>query len=139
MEEERFQTLQCCSTKGGEEMSEQMSLRINTKGWQIYGNTGGSNISQIQATADWYSWTKNERFAWAETQKIELTGIAAERKTVFPLAWSVQEMTMPDGFCWGEFQGSMGYNGEVPDATGGMPWYCEVHDFWTTRPFTDKN
>lgn len=118
-------------------MTEQ-SLLIKTKGWAIYGNTGGTNITTIEETADWYTWTNNERFAWAETQKIELTGIAAKKMTVFPMAWSIQEMTMPDGFCWGEYQGSMGYNGETPDATGGMPWYCEIHDFWTTRPFTDS-
>ena len=120
-------------------MSEQMSLRINTKGWSIYGNTGGSNIQTVAATADWYTWTNNERFAWAETQEIELTGIAKEKKTVFPLAWSVQEMTMPDGFCYGIYHDNVGYStGDLPDASGGMPWHCEIHDFWTSRPFSDS-
>ena len=120
-------------------MSEQMSLKINTKGWAIYGNSGGNNISLIQANACWSSWTNNQRFAWAECQKIELTGIAAEKKTVFPLAWSVQEMTMPDGYCFGMLAGKTGYDsGGLPNGDGGMPWYCEVHDFWTTRAFTDE-
>jgi len=95
-----------------------MSLKINTKGWAIYGNSGGTNI----------------------TQKIELTGIAAEKKTVFPLAWSVQEMTMPDGYCFGMNNGLLGYDTGtmLPNGTGGMPWYCEIHDFWTTRELNDQ-
>ena len=122
-------------------MSKQMSLKINTKGWAIYGNAGGTNMAQVIEDADWSAWTANQRFAWAEQQKIELTGIAKDQKTVFPLAWSVQEMTMPDGFCFGMNNGLLGYDTTtmLPNGTGGMPWYCEVHDFWTSRKLTDDD
>jgi len=117
-------------------MGKQHSLLVKTKGWLLTSGT----IADVDARADWSSYTNNGRYAWAERNKIELTGIAAEDKVAFPMGWSVQETQTPEGYCYGLFNldysptGGPGGTATVPN---GLPWYCEIHDVWSTVEITD--
>jgi hypothetical protein len=107
------------------------SFLVKTKGWLI---TGG-NMAVMQANADWYTWCADGSFAWAEQQKIDLVGMASKELVPVPQGWGVQEMLPPKGYCYGL------YEKEYVDAgtsANGLPWWCEIHDFWTTRPLTDE-
>lgn len=108
----------------------QQSFLIKTKGWLLTSGTMGTIISN----SDWYRWCVDGSFAWAEQQKIELTGLAAKEAVPVPQGWGVQEMVPPRGYCYGLFE--MEYDG-VGTATNNLPWWCEIHDFWTTRELTD--
>lgn len=106
----------------------QQSFLIKTKGWLL---TAGTQLV-IDMNADWTSWLADGRYAWAEQQKIELTGLAKKEVVPVPQGWSIQEMLPPRGYCYGL------YNTEytLGVAANNLPWYCEIHDFWTTRALT---
>ena len=116
-------------------MSQQHSLLVKTKGWLLTAGT----IADVEARADWHHYTNNGRYAWAERNKIELTGIAVEDKVAFPMGWSVQETHPPEGYCYGlfhlDFQEEAG--GGRPTVPNGLPWYCEIHDIWSTVEISD--
>jgi len=117
-------------------MTETHSLLVKTKGWLLSHGT----IADVEARADWTHYTTNGRFAWAERNKIELTGLAVEDKVAFPMGWSVQETNPPSGFCYGlyslDYQETGGTGGR-PTTPNGLPWYCEIHDIWSTVALTD--
>ncbi len=102
------------------------SFLIKTRGWLLTAGTYQDVIDH----ADFSTWCANGTFAWAEQQKIELTGLAVGDTVAFPQGWSVQEMTPPEGYCYGLFNTEYTL-GVTPD---GLPWYGEIHDFWTTKP-----
>jgi hypothetical protein len=106
----------------------QQEFLIKTKGWLLTHGT----IESIRNTASWYAWTADGRFAWAEQQKIELTGLAKRKVVPIPQGWAVQEMVPPRGFCFGLYQQE--YTESVKPNS--LPWNCEIHDFWTTRKLT---
>tara|TARA_Y100001951_G_scaffold57261_1_gene45438 strand:- start:545 stop:1339 length:795 start_codon:yes stop_codon:yes gene_type:complete len=110
----------------------QQSFLIKTKGYLLTKGT----IDPIIASASWSAWLYNGCFAWAEQQKIELTGLAAKKVIPIPQGWSVQEMLPPRGYCYGLYQTE--YNEQQPPTPNNLPWYCEIHDFWTTRKLTAK-
>jgi len=117
-------------------MSEQHSLLVKTKGWLLTAGT----IADVVARADYSSYTNNGRFAWAERNKIELTGIAVQDKVTFPMGWSVQETQTPEGYCYGLYSidySASGGPGGTPTVPNGLPWYCEIHDVWSTVALTD--
>lgn len=107
----------------------QQSFLIKTKGWLLTKGTYGA----LRDTADWVDWTADGRLAWAEQQKIELTGLAKKKVVPIPQGWAVQEMLPPRGFCFGL------YHREYTEVVkpNGLAWNCEIHDFWTTRELTD--
>lgn len=108
------------------------SLLIKTKGWLLTVGT----YATIQQNSDWYDWCPDGTLAWAEQQKIELTGLAAKELVPVPQGWAVQEMLPPRGYCYGLF--NQAYPVEPPFPTAeNLPWWCEIHDFWTTRELTD--
>jgi len=111
-------------------MAKTHSFLIKTKGWLLTAGT----LADIEAQADFSTFCANGTFAWAETQKIELTGLAIEGEVAFPQGWSVQEMTIPEGYCYGLL--NVTFNPSSPQAPNNLPFYCEIHDFWTTKPFT---
>ena len=98
-----------------------------THGWQV----GPLYIEEIvDRCEDGYcTWTANYRFAFAEQQHIDLAGLNVRDLIAFPMGWSVQEIVPPKGWCQGEFN-------DVEQT--GMPWYCEIHDVWTTRKLKSK-
>tara|TARA_Y100000590_G_C15569872_1_gene958131 strand:- start:16 stop:795 length:780 start_codon:yes stop_codon:yes gene_type:complete len=105
------------------------SFLVKTKGWLLSSGT----YATIQNDADWYDWCADGSLAWAEKTKIELTGLAAKGKIPVPQGWSVQEMLPPKGFCYGLFE----TNYTEQTAANNLPWWCEIHDFWTTTELTD--
>jgi len=113
-------------------MPKMHSFVVKTKGWLLTSGT----IADVAARADWSDYTNNGRYAWAERNKIELTGLAIEDEVAFPMGWSVQETNPPEGYCYGLFH--LNY-AEGPPATvpNGLPWYCEIHDVWSTVALTD--
>ena len=96
-----------------------------THGWQV-GPLTIDGIVDACETA-FCTWTANARFAWAEQQHIDLAGLAVEDLIAFPAGWGVQEINAPRGWCQGI------YDNEYKQ---GMPWYCEIHDLWTTTKLT---
>jgi hypothetical protein len=102
------------------------SLIVKTPGYIF------SNITRndIVAASDYANWTVNGRYAWGVTSHIELVGTAIQGEVLFPQGWSVQEATSPSG--WVD---------RVIDDTlkKGMPWGVEIHDVWTTTPFTQED
>ena len=115
-------------------MPKTQSLLVKTKGWLLSAGT----IEAVEARADYSTYTQNGRFAWAERNKIELTGLAIENEVAFPMGWSVQETHPPAGYCYGLYH--LDYV-EGPPATipNGLPWYCEIHDIWSSVELTDIN
>jgi len=105
------------------------SFLVKTKGWLVTGGT----YTTITGDADWYSWCAVGSLAWAEQQKIDLAGMAAKEVVPVPQGWSVQEMLPPKGYCYGLYEREY-----VDPATSAndLPWWCEIHDFWTTRELT---
>jgi len=93
--------------------------------------------ADILAHSTHNTWCANGTFAWSEAQKIELTGLAVEEEVAFPQGWSIQEMTVPEGYCYGLYQ--LQYNISEPPPPNSLPWYCEIHDFWTTKPLTQQD
>jgi len=114
-------------------MSRSHSFLVKTKGWLVTAGT----IPDVVARADHSFYTLNGRFAWAERTKIELTGIAANREVVFPMAWSIQEIVPPEGYAYGTF-GIAYVEGPPPTVPNGLPFYCEIHDIWSSVELTDK-
>ena len=113
-------------------MSRMHSFLVKTKGWLLSSGT----ISDIEARADYSTYTNNGRFAWAERTKIELTGIAAKREVCFPMGWSIQEIVPPEGYAYGTF--NLDYNaGPPPTVPNGLPFYCEIHDIWSSVEIDD--
>jgi len=113
-------------------MSRSHSFLVKTKGWLL--TIGTAN--DIRLRADWYAYTLNGRFAWAERTKIELTGIAANREVVFPMAWSIQEIVPPEGYAYGTY--NIDYvEGPPPTVPNGLPFYCEIHDIWSSVELDD--
>ena len=108
------------------------SLLIKTKGYILTKAT----LAGIQDSASWYAWLYNGSFAWAEQQKIELTGLAKKKVVPIPQGWSVQEMLPPRGYCYGLY--AQEYDEGAPPTPNNLPWYCEIHDFWTTRKIKPK-
>ena len=113
------------------------SLLVKTKGWLLSAGT----IADVKARADWWADTQNGRFAWAERNKTELTGVAKDREVIFPGAWSVQEIVPPEGWMMGAYKNDP--NDPDPELAiwlklQGMPWYCEIHDIWSTVEITDQ-
>lgn len=108
----------------------QQSFLIKTKGWLLSAGT----LLPLQGQADWNEWTADGRFAWAEQQKIELTGLAKKEMVPVPQGWAVQEMVPPRGYCFGLYHRE--YTEDVKP--NNLPWNCEIHDFWTTRELTDE-
>ena len=55
------------------------------------------------------------------------------------MGWSVQETNPPEGYCYGlyelDYQEDAG--GGRPTRPNGLPWYCEIHDIWSTVALTD--
>ena len=76
-------------------MPKQHSFLVKTKGWLLSHGT----LADIEARADYTTYTNNGRYAWAERNKIELTGLAIEDEVAFPMGWSVQETHPPKGYC----------------------------------------
>jgi len=108
-------------------MSRSHSFLVKTKGWLLTAGT----ITDVVDRADYSTYTLNGRFAWAERTKIELTGIAAKREVVFPMGWNVQEIVPPEGYAYGTF--ALDYDeGPPPTPPNGLPFYCEIHDIWST-------
>ena len=106
------------------------SFLVKTKGWLL---TKGTYVP-VTDNADWYTWCADGSFAWAEQQKIDLAGMAVKELVPVPQGWGVQEMLPPKGYCYGLYQK------EYVDAStsvNSLPWWCEIHDFWTTRPLDD--
>lgn len=118
-------------------MGRQHSFLVKTKGWLLTAGT----IAALDERADWSDYTLNGRYAWAERNKIELTGLAVEDEVAFPLGWSVQETNPPEGFCYGlyhlDYQEDAG--GGRPTMPNGLPWYCEIHDVWSTVELSDDD
>jgi len=116
-------------------MPKQHSFLVKTKGWLLTAGT----IADVVARADYSTYTLNGRFAWAERNKIELTGLAIEDEVAFPMGWSVQETHPPEGFCYGLFALDYAENtgGGRPTIPNGLPWYCEIHDIWSTVELTN--
>ena len=116
-------------------MPKQHSFLVKTKGWLLSHGT----LADIEARADYTTYTNNGRYAWAERNKIELTGLAIEDEVAFPMGWSVQETHPPKGYCYGLFH--LDYvedtGGGRPIRPNGLPWYCEIHDIWSTVELTD--
>jgi len=113
-------------------MSKQHSFLVKTKGWLLTAGT----IANVEARADWSDYTNNGRYAWAERNKIELTGLAVEGEVAFPMGWSVQETNPPEGYCYGLYH--LDYvEGPPASIPNGLPWYCEIHDIWSTVALTD--
>lgn len=110
----------------------QQSLLIKTKGYLLSAGT----IGAITDNVSWYAWLYNGCFAWAEKQKIELTGLAKKKVVPIPQGWAIQEMLPPRGFCYGLYD--LEYDEGSPPTPNNLPWYCEIHDFWTTREIEDK-
>jgi hypothetical protein len=108
----------------------QQSFLIKTKGWLLTKGT----LAMIEANAEWTDWLADGRFAWAEQQKIELTGLAKKEVVPVPQGWAVQEMLPPRGYCYGLY--STEFDPSAPPPANNLPWYCEIHDFWTTRELT---
>ena len=106
---------------------------VKTKGWLLSAGT----YADVQARADWYTWTANQRFAWAERTKIELTGIAAAREVIFPMGWSIQEIGPPEGYCYGTY--NIPFVEDPATISNGMPWYCEIHDVWSTQEISNDD
>jgi hypothetical protein len=106
------------------------SFLIKTKGWLLTKGTYGV----IRDDADWFDWLHDGRLAWAEQQKIELTGLAKKELVPIPQGWSVQEMIPPRGYCYGLYE--LEFDETSPPPPNNLPWYCEIHDFWTTRELT---
>jgi len=115
-------------------MSRSHSFLVKTKGWLLTAGT----IPDVIARADYSTYTNNGRFAWAERTKIELTGIAANREVVFPMGWNVQELVPPEGYAYGTYNLDFAAG---PPATipNGLPFYCEIHDIWSTVPLSDAD
>ncbi len=106
------------------------SFLVKTQGWLLTSGT----YTTITKDANWYGWCADGSFAWAEQQKIDLAGMAVKKIVPVPQGWSIQEMLPPKGYCYGLYQT------EYVDAgtnANDLPWWCEIHDFWTTRPLTD--
>ena len=110
----------------------QQEFLIKTKGWLLTKGT----YQALQRSSDWHEWLIDGRFAWAEQQKIELTGLAKKEKVPIPQGWSVQEMLPPRGYCYGLYERE--YDEGAPPTPNDLPWNCEIHDFWTTRELTDE-
>lgn len=106
------------------------SFLIKTKGWLLTSGT----YDVIRANADWYDWCPDGTFAWAEQQKIELTGLAVKEVTPIPQGWAVQEMLPPRGYCFGLYNTE--FDPQNPPVSNNLPWWCEIHDFWTTTELT---
>lgn len=114
-------------------MSKQHSFLVKTKGWLLSSGT----IADVQARSDYSTYTNNGRFAWAERNKIELTGIAAKREVIFPMGWSIQEIVPPEGYAYGTF--NLDYaEGPPPTVPNGLPFYCEIHDIWSSVELEDN-
>ena len=111
------------------------SLLTKTKGWLLTAGT----VADVKARADWWAMTANGRFAWAERNKTELTGVAVDEEVLFPGAWSIQEIVPPEGWCRGVYrQNAVIVEGEPTwPVMGGMPWYCEIRDIFSTVEMTD--
>lgn len=114
-------------------MPKQHSFLVKTKGWLLTAGT----IADVVARADYSVYTNNGRFAWAERNKIELTGLAIEDEVAFPMGWSVQETHPPEGYCYGLFHLDF-VEGPPPTIPNGLPWYCEIHDIWSTVALTNE-
>ena len=112
------------------------SLLTKTKGWLLTAGT----VADVKARADWWADCNNGRFAWAERNKTELTGVAVDEEVLIPGAWSIQEIVPPEGWCIGAFKNDPTMvGGEIAswDALNGLPWYCEIHDIFSTVEMTD--
>lgn len=80
--------------------------------------------------SDFSNFTINGRFAWGVQSHTELIGTAIQKEVLFPQGWSVQEATSPSGWV----------NRTIDAATKkGLPWGVEIHDVWTTVPFTEED
>ena len=91
-----------------------------------------SNITHLDviAASDFSNFTMNGRFAWGVQSHTELVGTAIQGEVLFPQGWSVQEATSPSGWV----------DREIDDVEKkGMPWGVEIHDVWTTTPFTEED
>lgn len=102
------------------------SLVMKTPGFIL------SNITHqdIIAVSDFSNFTLNGRFAWGVQSHTELIGTAIQGEVLFPQGWSVQEATSPSGYVARIIDGNI---------RKGMPWGVEIHDVWTTIPFTQED
>jgi hypothetical protein len=91
-----------------------------------------SNITHLDviAASDFSNFTLNGRFAWGVQSHTELVGTAIQGEVLFPQGWSVQEGTSPSGWVDRTINNNL---------KTGMPWGVEIHDVWTTTPFTEED